>query len=863
MKRNWKIPLPYGLKGWEGAEILPFQQDLVHSINARLLHDNPVALPRMKTTFTEEPAKPKPKKRQASRHSDKQKGDFAFPPTLLAATSPRQLQPGKTEGMLKRQLRKVLPIKVYLAHKGVHLNGVSPILETACMLPDHGPPDERPDHTRSCTFKVDESSQMWMCLGCEERGDIFHLMHLLEGADFWGAIEAMAYIQELQDKKDQGPISLQAILKGMLVPTEQAVAAEAARIQKLAEEEKNTNSVRADRGQIVFTPIEEGDENSDEEGGEPDADPALVIIKSNIATHKRRIQTKDPEGNSLNLSYLRLQPVDVPQLVPWLLPEAIVPLVVLNLQANTIGDNGCVAVMTALKHNTTLTKLNLSSNGIGPAGVKSLALYFKEKPPLVSLSFSRNRPEGHKMEEGGTGAAVESLARALEQNKSLTDLDMSCNNIAQRGGTALCQMLQENKTLKSVDLSWNQFGEACSLYVNLAVKSNPTCSTLSLAWDGLSNAGAAGVGDGLLSNTALTHLDLSCNHISEEGATKLAEALAENTTLVDLELNCNPVGNDGGASLLAAFKLSTTLLRLGLRGSSFSTIVTDKDQATAAALAPPPPPPPKKSAAPAAKGARGRAPAPVKGKPGADAIKAARAEKARLEAIAAAAAKAEAARALIERSGTPVDYHPPDPETSKPVADEDFKLLLKYFSSPLPTQPERLLLLYILSRAHFYNCTHVKQLIDCATCQFERVEIAVTFFPNVIDVQNFESVVLADMKAYNLYPRVHDRLAPLLAVAAHDVQNRPPPVAPPPSSFLTRPFGASSGPATLHSRPTDPDVTASTSTVSPANSYTSSKPVLSPIEHQSSFPKFVDSLGSQDSDDNLLSTPPPQHGQSP
>ena len=132
-------------------------------------------------------------------------------------------------------------------------------------------------------------------------------------------------------------------------------------------------------------------------------------------------------------------------------------LTALDLSFNDLNDEGVSAVCKAIQSNkeTKLASLNFKNNGIGPVGANAVAAMVAVTGALTKLSLASN-----KLEEAGTKAICE----ALEQNKTLKELDISVDRFGNKdsniGGSAgakhVAKMLCVNGGLTSIDLSRNQ-----------------------------------------------------------------------------------------------------------------------------------------------------------------------------------------------------------------------------------------------------------------------------------------------------------------------------------------------------------------------------------------------------------------------
>jgi NLR family CARD domain-containing protein 3 len=119
----------------------------------------------------------------------------------------------------------------------------------------------------------------------------------------------------------------------------------------------------------------------------------------------------------------------------------------IDLDDNGIGDDGSVAIASALKENNTLAKLFLNGNSIDLAGATALAETIRVSTSLRHLDLRRNAI-------GNDGALA--IADALKSNTALAILDMEFNNITDGGAMVLLGVLQNyNCSLTLLKLEGN------------------------------------------------------------------------------------------------------------------------------------------------------------------------------------------------------------------------------------------------------------------------------------------------------------------------------------------------------------------------------------------------------------------------
>ena len=163
---------------------------------------------------------------------------------------------------------------------------------------------------------------------------------------------------------------------------------------------------------------------------------------------------------------------------------------------------------------------------------------------------------------GDAGAA--SLAGAVKVNTKLTQLDLQSNNIGVAGAASLAEAMKVNTTLTQLNLESINIGVAGAASLAEAMKVNKTLTQLNLESNDIGDAGAASLAEAMKVNTAVTQLLLNYNNIGDAGAASLAEAMKVNTTLTQLNLESNNIGDAGAASLAEAMKVNTTLTQLNL-----------------------------------------------------------------------------------------------------------------------------------------------------------------------------------------------------------------------------------------------------------------------------------------------------------
>ena len=102
-----------------------------------------------------------------------------------------------------------------------------------------------------------------------------------------------------------------------------------------------------------------------------------------------------------------------------------------------------------------------------------------------------------------------------------------------------------------------------------ALRENTTVTNLNLRFNIIGNEGAQAIADMLAVNTKLTHLSLESNQIGDEGAHALANALKVNSTLTSIVLGYNRIGDVGAHHIADMMRNNTTIINIYLGNNQF------------------------------------------------------------------------------------------------------------------------------------------------------------------------------------------------------------------------------------------------------------------------------------------------------
>ncbi|CAF1017443.1 unnamed protein product [Adineta steineri] len=233
-------------------------------------------------------------------------------------------------------------------------------------------------------------------------------------------------------------------------------------------------------------------------------------------------------------------------------------------------------------------ELNLTSKNLTCSDMEIVSQYaLQDNKTLIQLDLSRNQIKDIGARYLNTGlqlsqtltildlshnqigdAGISELSIGLKSNETLTTLDLSDNQIKNEGAQFLGAILELNTTLTTLNLSKNCIECQGVIDLSNALHLNHTLSSLNLSANQTKDEGAQYLSFMLQSNKTLTTLNLSKNDIQNKGAYDLSFALQRNQALLSLNLSENQIGDQGGEDLCTALKLNETLTKLDLTSNT-------------------------------------------------------------------------------------------------------------------------------------------------------------------------------------------------------------------------------------------------------------------------------------------------------
>jgi Ran GTPase-activating protein (RanGAP) involved in mRNA processing and transport len=237
-----------------------------------------------------------------------------------------------------------------------------------------------------------------------------------------------------------------------------------------------------------------------------------------------------------------------------------------------------VAALFSLPH---VKDVLLAGNNLGAKLAERVAeLFVDEDCEVETLDISRNQ-----LSDVGGGQ----VARALEHNVTLTDLDLSENELGGKVGVmvadALIELVESGFVARPahivrICLANNPLGSNAAIELFRALR-NPVCRDIDLSFCDIGPE--AGKDCGLCLRRSVvqwTRLNLEGNNLGKDGANPIFWALRVNCTLTELMMSDNKIGADFGTdrdkmgehgnSLAGAIEYNYTLRRMDLARNDLS-----------------------------------------------------------------------------------------------------------------------------------------------------------------------------------------------------------------------------------------------------------------------------------------------------
>lgn len=255
-------------------------------------------------------------------------------------------------------------------------------------------------------------------------------------------------------------------------------------------------------------------------------------------------------------------------LIAKLLRRVTVAWEFVNFSRNKFSREGLNQIFWALRQNRRVLTLNLGGNEGGPnmsseedvLGDHGIALprALRENLTLTDLDLSYN---------GISSNAAILIFGALEDNYSISKFSLRGNLVDDQAANSLNDLLRANDIMTEIDLGDNKLGYNCCFALADGLDGNRALQVVHLDRNRIGSAGVVVIEQFwrmLIKNTTIRFLDLDDNRLGPEWGVKLASALVRNNTLIQLSLRNNRLDAHAGEALLMAYQHHKYLMELAV-----------------------------------------------------------------------------------------------------------------------------------------------------------------------------------------------------------------------------------------------------------------------------------------------------------
>ena len=206
-----------------------------------------------------------------------------------------------------------------------------------------------------------------------------------------------------------------------------------------------------------------------------------------------------------------------------------------SVSGNLFGPEFAIALAKALLVNGGLTSINLAKNELGEEGTKAICEALEQNKTLKELDFS-----GGGIGNIGGSAGAKHVAKMLGVNSVLTECNLQSNRLGAKGWTAIFTALRDSKVSKIS--TWDLHAE-----------------------DGI-KASIKPLAEYIAVSGRLTALDLSSNYLQDEGIRAVCKAIQskKETKLASLNLKNNGIGPGGANAVPAMVAVTGSLTELSI-----------------------------------------------------------------------------------------------------------------------------------------------------------------------------------------------------------------------------------------------------------------------------------------------------------
>uniref|UniRef100_H3ADL4 Uncharacterized protein n=1 Tax=Latimeria chalumnae TaxID=7897 RepID=H3ADL4_LATCH len=203
---------------------------------------------------------------------------------------------------------------------------------------------------------------------------------------------------------------------------------------------------------------------------------------------------------------------------------------ILRLKSCSLTSGCCEALCSFLKQNQSLRELDLSSNEIEDSGLSEICK--ADNNQLQKLSSSNCYL---------TSICCEALSSFLSRNQSLTELNLSNNPIKDAGMSLICNV--SNNQIQKLSLNSCRFTSGCCEVLSSFMRRNRSLTDLNLSFNQIQDSGMSLICKA--DNDQIQNLSSNNCYLTSICCEALSSFLSRNQSLTELNLSTNPIRDAG------------------------------------------------------------------------------------------------------------------------------------------------------------------------------------------------------------------------------------------------------------------------------------------------------------------------------
>ena len=213
-----------------------------------------------------------------------------------------------------------------------------------------------------------------------------------------------------------------------------------------------------------------------------------------------------------------------------------------DLNGWMIDPTAACAISSQLVSCSTIVRLFLANSHLGDEGGKALAKGLEENFSVRELDLSGNMLGQN---------AICSIGELLNKNQTLERLNLSRNNLTDPDvESLLASLCRKTVLLKELDLSHNILCDQFAKQMSIVLEKNFVLEKLLINSNQLEVTGLQALLPGLRKTKTLSALNISWNYLRDQGAEILGELIAGNRSLVEISA-CGNLFTPQAASFIA------------------------------------------------------------------------------------------------------------------------------------------------------------------------------------------------------------------------------------------------------------------------------------------------------------------------